>query len=133
MEADLSRWKADKLLWWLLLLVGAHSCILGIAMLFVPRLMLATLGFPTDVPLFFPSQSGIFMLILGLCYLRALIEPSFVRTLLVSKAFAVAFLLVHVLFLSAHPIIWTAGAGDAAMLVAVLLMLRRHRRMAEAA
>lgn len=129
MDDDLIRWKSDTLLWWLILLVGIHSCVLGLVMLFAPRFILATFGFPATVPIFFPTQSGIFLLILGLCYLRALVVPSFVWTIVVSKALAVLFLLVHVAFLGAPPIIWAAGAGDAAMLVAVAVLLRRHRRM----
>lgn len=128
MDADLIRWKNDKLLQLLILLVGIHSCILGLAMLFGTRLMVETLGFAASVPIFFPSQSGIFMLILGLFYLRALADPAFVWTILVSKALAVVFLLVHVLFLAAPAIIWAAGAGDAAMLAAVAFMVRRNRR-----
>ncbi len=129
MDADLIRWKNDKLLQLLILLVGIHSCILGVAMLFATRLMVAALGFATSVPLFFPSQSGIFMLILGLLYLRAIAAPSYVWTILVSKALAVLFLFAHVVFLAAPPIIWAAGAGDATMLIAVALMLRRHHRL----
>ncbi|MGK2856379.1 MAG: hypothetical protein ACSLFQ_04155 [Thermoanaerobaculia bacterium] len=127
MDADLIRWRNDRPLQWLILLVGIHSCILGIAMLFATRVMVAVLGFASSTPSFFPSQSGIFMLILGLFYLRALVVPSYVWTILVSKALAVAFLLAHVVFLDAPPIIWAACAGDAAMLAAVGLLARRHR------
>ncbi len=133
MDADLTRWKNDKLLRLLILLVGIHSFILGVAMLFATRFMVATLGFATSTPPFFPSQSGIFMLILGLFYLYALVEPSFVWTIIVSKAFAVMFLFVHVIFLAAPPIIWAAGAGDATMLIAVALMLRRHQSLTKTA
>ena len=79
------------------------------------------------IPSFFPSQSGLFLVILGACYLRALAEPGFVVTILLSKACAVGFLLVHVVFLGAPPIMWAAAAGDAGMLVAVGYLLRRHR------
>lgn len=129
MDDDLIRWKADKLLWWLIFLVGCHSCALGLVMLFAPRFMLATFGFPASTPIFYPSQSGIFLLILGVLYLRALVVPSFVWTIFVSKALAIAFLFVHVAFLGAPSIIWAAGAGDAAMLAAVAVMLARHRRL----
>ena len=128
MDDDLSRWKDDTLLWWMILLVGIHSCVLGLAMLLAPRLILATFGFAPSASIFFPSQSGIFLLILGVCYLRALVVPSFVWTILVSKALAVLFLLVHVAFLDAPPIIWAAAAGDAAMLAAVAVLLHRHGR-----
>ncbi|MFA6955536.1 MAG: hypothetical protein WC538_06650 [Thermoanaerobaculia bacterium] len=132
MDVDLSRWRSDRLFRLLILLVGVHSCVLGVGMLVSPRLMLRLLGFPGAVPLFFPSQSGIFMLILGILYLGALVEPAYVWTIIVSKALAVVFLLVHVALLSAPPIIWAAGAGDAAMLIASSLMLARHKRLARA-
>jgi uncharacterized membrane protein HdeD (DUF308 family) len=129
MDDDLIRWKQDTLLWWLILLVGAHSCALGLVMLFAPQFVLATFGFPASTPIFYPSQSGIFLLILGVFYLRALRVRSFVWTIIVSKVLAIAFLFVHVAFLGAPSIIWAAAAGDAAMLAAVAVMLARHRKM----
>lgn len=89
-------------------------------MLAAPARMLSAFGFPPDVPHFFPSQSGIFLVILGISYLLALAEPSFVLTILVSKALAVVFLLIHAALLSAPPIIYAAAAGDGAMLAAML-------------
>jgi hypothetical protein len=123
---DLTRWKGDRPLQTLILLVGIHSSVLGAAILCAPRLVLGTFGFPTAGSMFFPSQSGIFLLIMGLCYLRSLVEPAFVWAILLSKSLAVVFLLVHLLWSSVPPIIWVAAAGDAGMLVAVGVLLRRH-------
>jgi uncharacterized membrane protein len=128
MDDDLIRWRADRPLRWLILLVGAHSCLLGVLMLGAPRTVLGIFGFPTSVPLFFPSQSGIFLLVLGVCYLRAAAQPSYVFVILLSKALAVPFLVAHAVFLAAPPIIWAAAAGDALMLAAVGLLLYRHHR-----
>ena len=128
MDDDLIRWRADRPLHWLILLVGTHSCLLGVLMLGAPRTVLGILGFPASVPLFFPSQSGIFLLVLGLCYLRATTRPSYVFVILLSKALAVPFLVVHAVFFAAPPIIWAAAAGDALMLAAVGLLLYRHHR-----
>jgi len=98
-------------------------------MLFAPALMLRLMGFRAPEPAFFPSQSGIFLLILGVCYLMALRDSGFVRVILLSKAFAVAFLLAHALFLSAPPMVGAAAAGDASMLAALVLALRRAARV----
>lgn len=97
-------------------------------MLAVPRFVLATFGFPDSGDVFFPSQSGIFLLILGFCYLYAAAEPSYVWTIVLSKTMAVIFLFAHAAFLEAPPITWLALAGDASMLFGVGFLLRRHRR-----
>ena len=107
------------------LLVGLHSVVLGLLLLFLPLWTLGLMGFGDPGPPFFPSQAGIFLLILGVCYLLALREPALVRVIVVSKAFAVAFLAVHAAFLGAPPVIAAAAAGDAAMLAAVLWARRR--------
>ncbi|MBM3851918.1 MAG: hypothetical protein FJ399_02040 [Verrucomicrobia bacterium] len=114
----------------LIALIGLHSLALGILMLAVPRFMLGLLGFAGDIPLFFPSQSGIFLLVLGICYLLALRERGFVKVILISKAGAVLFLVTHAALLHAPPIIWAAAAGDAAMLTALAIALRLEHHAA---
>lgn len=49
--------------------------------------------------------------------------------ILVSKAFAVAFLFVHSAFLHAPTAMWAAGAGDGAMLIALSGALARQSRI----
>ena len=52
-------------------LIGAvafHSCVLGCAMLIIRSWTLRIVGWEYSGPLFFPSQSGIFLLILGAAY-----------------------------------------------------------------
>lgn len=95
-------------------------------MLFAPRFMLWTFGFPQTIPVFFPSQSGIFLLISGVCYLLALFEPALVKVIIISKAFAVVFLFVHAAFLSSPPSIWAAWAGDTIMLTILIVALHRN-------
>lgn len=126
MDGDLTRHGEERLLRWLILIVGVHSCVLGAAMLLAPGYVLSMLGYAPAGPLFFPSQSGIFLVILGVCYLRALVEPSFVWTIVVSKGLAIAFLLTHLVFLSAPPIIWAAAAIDGAFFVATVILVRRQ-------
>lgn len=109
-------------------LIGVHSVVLGLGMLLWPRFFLGRLGFAGAIPIFFPSQSGIFLLILGVCYLWALSEPALVKVILLSKAGAVGFLVVHAAFLGAPPIIWAAAAGDAGMLAALGAALYWRRR-----
>jgi hypothetical protein len=114
----------------LIVLIGAHSCILGLLMLFVPRYMMRLMGLDPSIPLFFPSQSGVFLLIIGICYLLALRQPAFEVIIPISKSFAVIFLTVHCLFLGAPSIIWAACFVDALMLAAFSAALSRRRRLA---
>lgn len=109
-------------------LIGAHSCLLGVAMLAAPRVMLGLLGFGETGPPFFLSQSGVFLVILGICYLMAVTDPAMVKVILVSKALAVLFLFVHAAFLGAPRIIWAAGAGDLGMLLAMVAALHHEGR-----
>jgi hypothetical protein len=117
----------DPLVRLLILFIGVHSLALGILMLFATDYMLRITGFPGVRPIFFPSQTGIFLFIFGIFYLHTLRDFSFVKTILVSKSFAVVFLTVHAVFLSAPPIIWAACVVDGGMLVALSAALVRVR------
>lgn len=106
------------------LLIGIHSCVLGIAMLSLPVELPRFMGFRSEPAPFFASQSGIFLLLLGVCYLLALRDRALLTTIVVSKAFAVAFLVVHAAFLGAPALIWAAAAGDASMLAVIVTLMR---------
>ena len=107
-----------------ILLVGLHSVVLGVAFLLAPVRLARLAGFPELRAAFFVSQSGIFLLVLGICYLLALRDRSLVVVILVSKTLAVLFLLTHVVFLNGPPVLWLLAAGDALMLSATVGVLR---------
>ena len=111
----------------LILLIGVHSCVLALGLLFLPRQMVALLGMDVGPAIFFPSKAGIFLLILGVVYLLALKEPAYVLVILLSKAAAVVFLVTHAAFLSGPPILWLAVLGDGGMLMALSIALRLER------
>lgn len=73
--------------------IALHSLILGTAMLLCPARTLQLGGWSYDGPLFFPAQSGVFLMILGGAYLAAIWKQSFAWLLVASKAAAVIFLL----------------------------------------
>ncbi len=103
--------------------IGCHSLLLGIGMLCWPAPLCLRFGFDTGGSTFYASQSGIFLVILGLCYLRALLVPALGEVIIISKAAAVAFLVVWAVR-TGPPILWAAAAGDAAMLGAALFCRR---------
>lgn len=127
MTLEEKRRRADRLMQAAITFIGLHSILLGAAMLLFPTPMLGLLGFPPATDPFFPSQSGIFLLILGAFYLRALVRPAYVELILCSKAVAVVFLLSSALVRPTPPLIWAAAAGDFSMLVATGA-LAIHRR-----
>ena len=113
-------------------LVGAHSVVLGLAMLTAPRELTRLVGLPEAATTFFPSQSGAFLVALGICYLLALRDRALVWTILVSKSVAVVFLLAHFLFLGAPASVLAAAALDFAMLAATVgALVREGRRRGE--
>ena len=105
--------------------IGLHSLLLGSLLLFWPIPFCERFGFDLGGTSFYPSQSGIFLVILGLCYLRVLVEPALESVIVISKSLAVVFLIVWAVR-GAQPILWAAAVGDAAMLAAVLLVRPRH-------
>ena len=127
-EGRLRTGERDPLLRVLIAVIGIHSTLLGIILLSAPRFMLQTFGFSATGSMFFPSQSGIFLLILGVCYLLALREPAYINVILISKAFAVSFLFAQAAFFSAPPSTWAMFAGDATMLLLLCAALIRHNR-----
>ncbi|MDP6636229.1 MAG: hypothetical protein QGG42_15120 [Phycisphaerae bacterium] len=112
-------------------LVALHSFALGTAMLFWPTWTLRTFGWPYDGPTFFPSQSGVLLLLLGISYVGGIYHLPFVFFLVVSKACAVAFLVTQYLVNEEQGLILESAAGDAIMGIAVtvaLVMEYRARR-----
>ena len=103
-----------------IVVIGAHSVLLGLALLSAPMDFTRFIGFPEAASTFFPSQSGAFLLALGICYLLALRDRVLVWTILVSKSVAVVFLLTHFQFLDAPPSVLAAAVGDFAMLSATV-------------
>ncbi len=106
--------------------VGLHSCLLGAAMLVAPLTFTRVIGFPEAGAAFFPSQAGIFLLTLGVCYLLALRDRAMTKVIVISKSFAVVFLVTHAVLPGGVPILWAAAAGDAGMLAVTVLALRKE-------
>lgn len=85
----------------LVLVVSVHSLALGIALCFTPTLFLKKTGWLYAERLFFPSQSGVFLIILAGGYFAALRYYRMVFFILFSKIVAVVFLGTHYFFLDA--------------------------------
>ncbi len=117
----------DRLLRPIVLLVAAHSLVLGAALLARPRAVLALAGWPPEGPIFFPAQAGAFLVILGLGYLAGLRLRAFAWFLVLSKAVAVAFLAAALLARLAPPVVLPAAVLDGLMGLATAGALLRSR------
>jgi hypothetical protein len=117
-------WK--KALRLIILLISAHSFVLGIAMLFFSRSVTQSFGFGMNGGVFWQSQSGIFLIILAIAYYLAYRELErgriLVNFLVISKGLAVLFLLTHYMFFGAPLGILFAAAGDGAMGLIVFVL-----------
>ena len=106
-------------------------------MLFWSTWTLTTFGWPYDGPTFFPSQSGILLLLLGISYVGAIYHLPFVFFLVVSKACAVVFLVTQYFVNEEQGLILESAAGDAimglAVAVALVMEYRAKRKVRELA
>ncbi len=110
-------------------LVGAHSVILGVSLLFFPRPFLCLFRWPEMESILFTSQAGLFLLLLGTVYLGALKIPPLVWWLLGSKACAFVFLMLTYLLGLAPPVVLVAGVLDGAMGAAVAILACKSGRL----
>jgi hypothetical protein len=113
----------------LVLVVAGHSASLGLSLLLFPRWALQLVGWPYDGQVFWPSQAGLFLVILGIVYASAIRLRPAIWLLIGSKASAVVFLLVGVVRLGAPQIAALLGVADGLMGLAVALAFWRLRRV----
>ncbi len=115
----------------LIALIGTHSVILGAAMLFFPAATLALFGWQYDELMFFPSQTGIFLTLLGGSYLAAIRHRPFIWLILISKATAVIFLVTeHIILGPESPLtVLAAAIGDGLMgaTLATIIILKKRQ------
>jgi hypothetical protein len=109
--------------------VGLHSLVLGTALLVHPAWILGMAGWQYDGPLFFPAQSGIFLLILGGAYLAGIRHRPFAWLLVASKAAAVTFLLVEYALGNGPVLLLPAAVFDGLMGLAVAVAVIRCDRV----
>ena len=108
-----------------IIVVASHSVILGTALLFAPGEVLAFVQWPAVADLFFVSQAGIFLVVLGFAYLAALWHRALVWLIVGSKLGAILFLFGQSFFVEARFHLILAGIGDAGLglLVFVAVMV----------
>jgi len=107
----------------LVIAIALHSILLGAAMLLFPTRTLEMFGWEYDGPTFFPSQAGIFLLLLGVAYAGGIHHRPFAFFLVGSKACAVIFLVVQYFINQHQGVVLVAAALDGMMGAAVAAAL----------
>jgi hypothetical protein len=112
----------------LVLLIALHSLILGFAMAFQPTRTLDLFGWDYQGPMFFPSQTGVFLVLFGILFVIFIWYRRLIWFIIVIKSVAVVFLLSQrcILGPAAPGTILLAAVFDGLMGLAVagILMLR---------
>ena len=115
-----------------LLVIGVHSLVLGALILVAPRAVLEVVHWPEIGPVFFPAQSGLFLVILGGMYLAGIWHRPYAWAVVGSKGAAVVFLGVTTAMGLAPAIVGWQALVDGAMGLVVLVLLLRELRRSEA-
>jgi hypothetical protein len=111
---------------WLVILIAAHSVIIGLILIFATRWGANLGGWPEVVPLFFARQGGTFHIVVAAGYLIEYHRHRSVTFLLVTKILAVAFLTGTMVAVPASP--WAvplSALADGLMALVVYLVHRR--------
>ena len=106
------------------LAVAAHSVVLGVSLLSFPVWTLDVVGWQYTGQVFWPSQAGLFLVILGISYGAAIRFRPAVWLLVGSKACAFVFLMAHTIWGEAPSLMPFLAIGDGLMGLAVLVALR---------
>ncbi len=77
----------------LVLLIALHSLILGFAMAFQPTRTLNLFGWDYQGPMFFPTQTGVFLALFGILFVIFIWYRRLIWFIIVIKSAAVVFLL----------------------------------------
>ena len=108
--------------------VAVHSLLLGSVMLVCPGRVLGLTGWTCEGSLFFPSQSGLFLLILGGGYAAGVWHRPFAWFIVGSKVAAVVFLVAEHLLGNAPALLLPVASVDGVMGAAVAVVVWRERR-----
>jgi len=117
----------------LVLAVASHSIAGGVLLLFFPLWTLKLVGWNFAGQVFWPSQAGLFLTLLGGVYASAIRLRVIVWFLIVSKACAIVFLLLSVVFLDAPRVVIAMAIVDGLMGLSVALMYWMEMRAGDPA
>lgn len=119
----------EKLLPFILYLVAVHSFCVGIMLIIQPRFLMSFAGYGDICQRFFPTQGGVFHIVMAVCYTMGGMRPNENRCMIyfsmIAKAIATVFLLTYYVFVS-NWVILVSGIGDGTMGLVIYFALRYY-------
>ena len=112
----------------LVLAVAAHSIATGMLLLLFPLWTLNLVGWEYAGQAFWPSQAGLFLALLGAIYASAIRLRALIWFVIFSKASAVVFLLLSVVWLDAPKVVVAMALVDGLMGLSVALVFWKQTR-----
>lgn len=110
-------------------LLAIHSCLVGIGLLVMPDSLISFFGFNNVTERFFPSQGGVFHIIMAAGYSIAAIDLKkyeiMVLFSLIVKMTAALFLFVYYFFIDAVWLVLLSGFTDLIMGIIILLLYKK--------
>lgn len=112
--------------------IALHSLAVGVGLMAHPASLLAAVGYaPVGEP-FFPSQGGVFHLVMAVCYALGARDPegneALIRFAIIVKFMAMAFLVVYWLANRHLLVVLGSGLVDGVMGAILLVMHQRWRQ-----
>ena len=109
----------DKLLSTVLWLVAVHSITIGLALITQPAVLMELAGFSSECERFFPTQGGVFHLLMAVAYLMGALNITkyhcFIVFAIFVKAVATFFLTIYCFAVEFKWVILLSGIGDCMM------------------
>jgi len=120
----------DKLLSTVLWLVALHSIAIGLVLIAQPALLMKLSGFSPECDRFFPTQGGVFHILMALAYVMGATNIKKYHYLIVFsiivKAVATLFLMVYFFTIEFKWIVLLSGIGDGIMGLIIFLALQNY-------
>ena len=122
----------DKLLSTVLGLVAIHSLAMGLILIAQPAALMKFAGFNPDCEHFFPTQGGVFHLLMFVVYLMGAIHIEkyhhFIVFSIFVKAVATFFLIMYCFANEFKWIVFLSGIGDGVMGLMIFLAFQQYLR-----
>jgi len=120
----------DKLLSTVLGLVAIHSLGMGLILIVQPAVIMEFAGFSSDCEHFFPTQGGVFHLLMFVVYLMGAIHIEkyhyFIVFSIFVKAVATFFLMMYCFVAEFKWIVFLSGIGDGVMGLMIFLAFQYY-------